>query len=246
MTQWFEDESFWQEFYQFMFSEERFNTASEEVTKILERANFSGTKVLDLCCGPGRHAVELAKQNLQVTGMDKSNFLLNKAKEYAEQNEVEVSFIEEDMRNLNLPDSFDLIINIYTSFGYFEDKNEDLLVLKNIYHALKKGGTFLIDVMGKEVLAKIYQNTMSERVSEDYLFIGRPSIEDNWSRVKNEWMVIKNGKCKEYRFIHTIYSGQELKGLLETAGFKNIKLFGSFEGDEYGIDAKRLIATGVK
>ena len=80
MTDWFDDESFWIEMYPFMFPEERFEAAQEQVEKILSLVNFQGTSILDLCCGPGRHSLILAERGFTVTGVDKTAFLLDKAK----------------------------------------------------------------------------------------------------------------------------------------------------------------------
>src|SRR5437762_680347 len=116
---WFEDESFWRDFYPFMFSEERVAIADEQVSQVLALAGIDAGAVLDLCCGPGRHSVALAKRGFAVTGVDRSAFLLAKARERAAEAGVSVEFIEEDMLRFRCPGSFGLICNLFTSFGYF-------------------------------------------------------------------------------------------------------------------------------
>ena len=81
--EWFENDDFWRDFYPFMFPDERFAAAPDEVSRILALAQCSGGSVLDLCCGPGRHSVELARRGFRVTGVDRSPFLLAKAHELA-------------------------------------------------------------------------------------------------------------------------------------------------------------------
>lgn len=66
-----------------------------------------------------------------------------------------------DMRDFVRADAFDLVLSMFTSFGYFDDKNEDLQVLRHISNSLRSGGVCLIEVMGKECLARIYQPTTS-------------------------------------------------------------------------------------
>ena len=83
MTTWFEDESFWEKLDPFMFPDQRFEIADEQIEKLLGLVGFSGSTVLDLACGPGRHSIALAKQGLQVTGVDLSSFLLERAREGA-------------------------------------------------------------------------------------------------------------------------------------------------------------------
>ncbi len=126
MTEWFEDESFWQVLYSFLFPVERFSAAEEEVRKIISLVNFKGSKVLDLCCGPGRHALALAKEGFQVTAVDLIPLLLERAKAAARSEYVNVEWIHDDMRKFNRPGEYDLIINLFTSFGYFEDEKENM------------------------------------------------------------------------------------------------------------------------
>jgi SAM-dependent methyltransferase len=78
--EWFENDDFWRDFYPFMFSDERFAATPDEVSRILALTKCTGGSVLDLCCGPGRHSIELARRGFQVTGVDRSPFLLAKAR----------------------------------------------------------------------------------------------------------------------------------------------------------------------
>jgi len=77
--------------------------------------------LLDLCCGPGRFTIPLALKGFNVTGVDRTIFLLDHAREYAARELAKVEWVESDMRRFSRPDSFDLVINMYTSFGYFDD-----------------------------------------------------------------------------------------------------------------------------
>jgi Methylase involved in ubiquinone/menaquinone biosynthesis len=137
--EWFENESFWEDFYTVLFPDELFEQAEEEIEKILDLIDHPVSSVLDLCCGPGRFAGLLAREGYQVTGVDRTPFLLEIAKrEYADAGEVE--WVLSDMREFVRKESYDLVLNLYTSFGYFKDPAEDLLVLKNISQSLRQGG----------------------------------------------------------------------------------------------------------
>lgn len=243
MTEWFEDESLWTETYPFTFSEQRFAAAEEEVNKIVALVNFQGTSVLDLCCGPGRHAVILAKRGCAVTGVDRSKFLLQKAEERANAEGVRIEFVHEDMRNFARPAAYDLALNFFTSFGYFNDREDDIKVLRNIYASLKPAGVCLFEMISKEWLARHLLATSSMEAPDGSLRVERHEIFDDWSRIRNEWIFIKEGRTKVFRFHHTIYSGQELKDRLYLVGFKRVKLFGDLEGNEYGVNARRLVAA---
>ena len=246
MTEWFQDESFWIETYPFIFSDEKFERADQQIEQILSLIEFDGDSVLDLCCGPGRHAVALAKRGFTVTGVDATPFLLDKARETAQAQNVDIEWVLEDMRDFVRPAAYDLVLNMFTSFGYFDNKDDDLKVLHNILENLKPDGICIVDVIGKESLAKKYQPTISHNTPDGTILVQRHEIFDDWTRIRNEWIIIRNGKTKTFKFHHTIYSGQELKDLLGRAGFKKVQLFGGLDGGEYGPDATRLIAVARK
>ncbi len=244
--EWFDDDSFWHDLYSFMFSEERFIEAAEQVDNILKLTRPKGKSVLDLCCGPGRYAIVLARRGFRVTGVDRTNYLLDKAKERISAENIEIEWVLKDMRDFIRPDSFDLILSMFTSFGYFDEKHEDVEVLKNMLTNLRPGGSCLIDIFGKEILAATRQPTKSEILPDNSKLVQCHEIYDNWTRIRNEWILIKDGHAKSYKFHHTIYSGQELKDRLAQVGFEDITLYGNLDGDDYGPQAQRLIAVGRK
>jgi len=246
MKQWFERDEFWKKLYPFMFPKEKFDAAKDEVELLLKLSGFMKGKVLDLCCGPGRHTVEIAKRGIPVTAVDQSPFLLEKAKARARKAKVRVEWIKQDMRRFVRPQSFDLVLNLFTSFGYFDNKKDDLKVLKNIFDSLKPGGACVMEMMGKERLAKIFLSTSSESLPDGSLLVQRREIFDDWTRIRNEWILIRKGKAKTFKLHHTIYSGQELKDRLLNAGFSSVNLYGDFSGTDYNTEATRLIAVAVK
>ena len=247
---WFLDEAFWSTLYQFMFPPLKFAAAAEQVPDLLALAGRdlggSGESLLDLACGPGRYAVPLAKRGFTVTGVDASAFLLDKARSYALSEDVSVEWVREDMRRFTLPDAFDLAVNLCTSFGYFDAAEENRTVLQNVHASLKPGGTFVLDVLGKEVLARILQSTTATELPEAGLLIQRHWIRDDWSRIENEWILANGERTQTFRFRHWLYSARELRDLLLSAGFAIVQLFGDLAGSEYGSNAKRLIAVARK
>jgi len=244
--EWFDDDSFWAETYPFMFPKKRFADAFDQIDKILALVKPRGKAVLDLCCGPGRCSVALAKKGLVVTGVDRTEFLLKKAKRRARTAKVKIEWVQCDMRDFVRPEAFDLALSMSTSFGFFDDKAEDSIVLSNTFTSLKPGGACMIDVLGKERLAKILQPTTSEKLPNGTTLVQRHEIFDNWTRIRNEWTLIRKGHAKAYTFHHTIYSGQELIDRMQQVGFADVELYGNLDGDEYGPNATRLIAVGHK
>jgi SAM-dependent methyltransferase len=244
--EWFENDDFWRTFYGYMFSAERFAAAPDEVARILALTKCSGGSVLDLCCGPGRHSVEFAKTGFQVTGVDKSTFLLERAREHASKAGVAIELVQEDMRNFLRPASFDLACSMFTSFGYFTEPEEDLHVLRNIQQSLKENGVFILETVGKERLARVWQSTMSTDLVDGSWMVHRTEIRDDWTRVHATWTLLKDGRSRDFTFEHTVYSGRELKERLLDSGFKHVQLFGSLMGTPYDLEAVRLIAVARK
>jgi SAM-dependent methyltransferase len=243
---WFENEDFWRTMYPYMFPAERFSAEGEQVTQIVELTKFNGRAVLDLCCGPGRHAVEFARRGFTVTGVDRSSFLLDCARHRALEVGVSIEWIMEDMRRFKRPAAFDLACSIFTSFGYFEDEEENLRVLRNVHENLKDAGLFVIDVIGKERLSRVWQNTLSTEYADGALLVQRPQVRSDWTRIHNEWILLKDGCAQSFHFEHTIYSGRELKDRLLASGFLEVQLFGDLGGAPYGVEASRLVAVARK
>jgi SAM-dependent methyltransferase len=245
-TPWFEDEDFWRVLYPFLFEKARLESGGDEVEKIVELTGCTQGAVLDLCCGPGRHTIPLAKRGFVATGVDRTLFLLDKAREYAQQERVDVEWVQESMRVFRRPQAFDLAISMYTSFGYFDDPAENFAVLENVFAGLKPGGVFVLDVIGKEVIARIFQPATCREVPGEGLLVERHKPVDGWSRMENEWIVVHEGRARAFRFQHWIYSGRELQELLSSVGFSSVRLCGNLDGAPYDPGATRLIAVACK
>ena len=243
---WYDDDSFWVEGYPVMFSEDRFDSAEEHAKKLVDLIQPGGKNVLDLCCGPGRYAIPLAKMGYTVTGVDRTSYYLNKARARARRAKVKVSWFNKDMRSPQKAGVYDLAINMGSSFGYFEDKSDDLLVLRNLYESLRPGGKVLIHNYGKEVYARLNQPVQSLDLPNGNVLFQRVSVIDDWTRLREEWYLFDGQASKKYSFVLKLYSGQEMRDLLELAGFVDIKLYGNLDGDEYGSKAWRLVSVGRK
>ena len=244
--EWFDDDTFWRELYPFMFPESRFANAADEIEKVLALTRPTGRAALDLCCGPGRCSVALARKGFVVTGVDRTRFLLDKARVRARAAKVKVEWIEADMRDFVRPDAFNLALSMFTSFGYFDEKTQDIDVLRNVFASLRASGVFVIDVMGKERIAKILQPTTSDVQADGTILVQRHEVFDSWTRIRSEWILLRKGRARSFKFHHTLYSGQELKDRLEQVGFADVRLYGALAGDEYGPGAQRLIAVARK
>jgi SAM-dependent methyltransferase len=245
-SEWFDNEELWRETFPFMFPEERIASADATVKKALSLCKVKGKSALDLCCGPGRCSVALSRRGFSVTGVDRTKYLLDKARARARAAKVRIEWIDADMRDFVRAESYDLALSMFTSFGYFEDREEDNRVLSNVFRSLRPQGVFLIEMMGKENLAKIFQPVSAETLPDGSMMVEQRQIIDDWSRVRIEWTIIEKSRVRKFVFHLNLYSGQELRGKMEMAGFSDVKLYGNLEADPYGPQAKRLIAVGRK
>ncbi len=246
MKKWYEDEAFWDTWAPTMFSKERREKAPEEVDNLIPLCGAkAGASVLDLCCGPGRHSLELARRGFSVTGVDRTKRYLEEAHRQAKKEGLDAEFIQKDMRKFLRPKAFDVAINLFTSFGFFEDQKDDELVVKNVFRSLKNEGVFVIDIMGKEIIAKIFRERDWHEL-DGAIMLEERKISQDWGWMENRWMLLKDGKVKEFRFSHRPYSAAELARLLTDCGFARTQVYGSLAGTLYDHQAKRLVVVAHK
>ena len=243
---WHEDDHFWETVGPVLFPGQRISDTNTEVDQILALLDVpEGSHILDLCCGIGRHSLELSRRGFKVTGVDRTRSYLNEAGMIAASEGLSVEFLEDDMRTFQRPDMFEAVINIFTSFSYFEDPEEDVRVLRNVFSSLKPGGVFVMEMHGKETLARIFRER-DWREENGMLILEERNVSDNWSWMENRWIIIKDNRRTDLKLSHRIYSAAELKSLLIGCGFSDTDVYGSLAGDDYDQNAKRMVIVARK
>ncbi len=241
MTSWHERDDFWETAP--LFGPQNLEAAPQEVDALLPLLGIEpGTQVLDLCCGVGRHSLELSRRGYQVTGVDRTAAFLRTARQRAAAEALSVEWVQADMREFVRPGAFDAAINLFTSFGYFEDPDEDRRVADNLFRSLRPGGVLAIEMMGKEVLARIFVPRDWQELADGTLFLQERAVTRDWSWMENRWILIKDGQRLEYAVGHRIYDGAGLRALLLDAGFESVTLHGGLDGAPYDTSAQRLVA----
>ena len=247
MNPWHEQDDFWETFCPSLFGEERVEAAVGEVDHVLELTGLSpGAAVLDLACGPGRHALELARRGFRVTGVDRTAAYLKQARCRADEEGLSVEWVQADMRDFCRADAFDAAINMYTAFGYFEDPADDRAVAANLFRSLRVGGVLVMELMGKEVLARIFQERGWREYEDGTLMLEERKIRSGWDWIDNRWILLRGGARKEFRVGHRLYSAAELSSLLTDCGFASVDVYGSLEGTPYDHTARRLVLVASK
>lgn len=243
---WHEQDSFWETFGPAMFSNKVILAASQEVEQLMNLLKLQqDSMICDLCCGVGRHSLELVRRGFKVTGVDRTMGYLQEAKKKADAEGLEIQFIHKDIRDFCQPDSFDAVLNLYTSFGYFEERTDEIKTLGNIYKSLKSNGKLIMELMGKEVLARIFQER-DWREEEGIILLEERKVGENWRFIESRWILIKDGKRYERKFYPRLYSAVELCELMSSCGFSRVDTYGGLDGSPYDQNAKRLVVVAHK
>jgi 2-polyprenyl-3-methyl-5-hydroxy-6-metoxy-1,4-benzoquinol methylase len=201
--------------------------------------------VLDLCCGIGRHSLQFARHGFNVTGVDITQPYLGIAGENARKEGLSIEFVHSDMREFRRPGAFDLVVNLCSSFGYFEDIEDDIKVLRNMHASLAPNGKFVIEIIGKEVIARTFRKT-EEMEFDGYKVVARSEILNDWNLLECRRTITKDNVEKEIVAYHRLYSAKELGQYLQEVGFRNVKVYGDYAGAPYNSEAKAMILVADK
>jgi SAM-dependent methyltransferase len=227
--------------YGHMFTEERAEKESSFVASALELE--PGASVLDLCCGQGRHSVQLAKLGLKVTGLDLNPDYVQLAQQAAIASKVSIETVAADMREIPFENKFDAIVNMYSSFGYLETEAEDLKVLASAAKALKRGGRLLLDMLNREWAIDNYIQNDWHTGADGTLYAERRDLDLSTSRMHVHFIVVDANGGRRESIGHNIrlYTLTEMTRLLERVGFQVTAVSGGFESEVYGIGTRRMI-----
>ncbi len=191
---------------------------------------------LDLACGKGRHSIYLNQKGFDVTGLD----LSSKSIESAQLSDsISLRFAEHDMRQNLKGDSFDYVLNLFTSFGYFTDPDDDIAVIKNIKQCLKPGGIFVLDYFNAAKPNAHFDIPFTKTV-DSIQFDLMKQIKDG--RIIKEIKVTDSGNIYEFTEQVRIYSLEQFKQILSNEGLTIVQTFGSYDLEPYHeLTSDRLI-----
>jgi len=238
MTGWFHDPAFWRGCRDLLFDDSRMAGAPAEVDWIVGHTGVElPAPVLDLCCGVGRHARAFAARGFAVTGVDLETTYLEEAKADG------LELVHGDMRTFRREGAFDLAVNLFTSFGYFDDPADDRAVLENVFASLRPGGRFVLELKGKENLARVFQPIRAVELPDGAMLVMRSTLEGDWEYCRSPWTRFASGEREVYTMRTRLYSATELRALLEGVGFGEVAFFGSLAGDPFDHVANRTVAV---
>lgn len=214
----------------------------EEAAGALEMLGLEvGARLLDLACGWGRHSIEFARAGLRVTGLDRSGTLLALAREAAREAGVRPGWVRGDMRSLPFRESFDAVVSLFSSLGYFASDEEDLRVLRGVREALRPGGLFLLEVMHRDGVAREFvERDWWEGEGGAHVWVEREF--DAVEGVSREWLRWRRGRRSgEKHHVIRVRTATEWAALLRAAGLAPDLWYGGWDLSPFEHTSERLI-----
>lgn len=170
--------------------------AEKLVNLILGNINIkSGSDVIDLACGAGRHSILFAEKGFSVTAVDLSAHLLNVAKRRAIEQGLKINFVNADLRYFCIASKFDLVMNLFTSFGYFESDEENFSLFSTAFELLKNNGNFVLDYFNTDFVRKNFIPYSEEIIGGEKVIQERKIV---GNRVIKNIKIARNGTSKKY------------------------------------------------
>lgn len=236
-AEWFDSK-----YYHILYKNRNYEEAEAFLSKLVAFLNPKlSDKIIDLACGKGRHSIYLNKLGYNVTGVDLSANSINQAKSFASEN---LKFEIADLRDLPYSNEFDIGLNLFTSFGYFESDDVNMEVFSQFNKILKPNGIILVDFLNA---SKIYAQTncVETKEIEDIHFHIHKKIENK--RVIKTIEFNDNGKKNFYTESVQLLELADFEKLVDKSSFKLLHVFGNYSLDTYNRESSdRLIIVAQK
>ncbi len=204
-------------------------------------------RILDVPTGYGRHAIELSNKGYQVTGLDICEEHLEAARASAGRQGAPAEFVNADMRSVpaELHGKFDVVINMFFSFGFFPYERENVQAMEQFNLALKEGGQMLLhtDVSPEMIEAGTYRLKPEKRPLPDGSLLRiNEAYDPLTSRLSGTWTI--DGETRPYDV--RIYSAREFEEMALSCGFREAKVYGSFNGEPFTPESGEMIVVARK
>ncbi|MCB1082519.1 MAG: methyltransferase domain-containing protein [Chlamydiia bacterium] len=236
---------------------ENADNTTNEIDMVIQATGVTPSqKILDLCCGQGRHILEFAKRGYShLNGIDRSRYLIRLARKRALGMGLSrlPKFSEGDARKIRLPSaSLNLVTVMGNSFGYFEHEDDDLKVLKEINRILTSHGMLYLDVTNGEWIKKHYQPRSWEWIDQSLFVCRERSLSEDGKRLICREVIVdvEKGVIADQFYAERLFSCSDLTQLLQAAGFENIEHIESVQslstrGQDLGMMAHRMVLKAV-
>lgn len=226
-----------------------------EVDTLIKAVNLKPEHhVLDLCCGQGRHVIELQRRGFDhVIGFDRSRYLIRTAKKRAQQLNLCVRFSEGDARKIRLPESsLDCVVMFGNSFGYFESQEDDIAVLNSILRVLKSNGHIVMDIVNGEWMRDNFEKRSWEWIDQNQFVCRERSLSEDATRIISREVIVhaEKGVIADQFYAERLYTYPEIEAILTSLNFTDIKLHADIIGQsvrnqDLGMMANRMFISAV-
>ncbi|MBO0796614.1 MAG: methyltransferase domain-containing protein [Ktedonobacteraceae bacterium] len=240
----FTKDVYWRVYAPFLTPERSLHEA-KAMASLLELSSES--QVLDIGCGTGRHDIPLAQLGYHVTGLDQSQTLLRCAQDDAGAHRVDVSWMHGDMRAIPYENCFDAVLNVFTSFGYFEREEEDKQVIHQVGRALRPGGRFLLDTVTLPHILHNFQPKHFHCYPDGLMVLEERAIDMQTNRYHVQVTLLTPAKedrsmLRRLDYLQTIriYSIPELLNMCAACGLIIEACYGDFNGEPL-TESSRLV-----
>ena len=228
------------------------NTRREVDFIVSAAAIQAHSHILDLCCGQGRHCLELARRGFRhVMGLDRSRYLVRLAKKRAQNEGLQVLFKEGDARNPRLPEnSIDCVAIMGNSFGYFSNKQDDEKVLTAVGKILRPSGQLVLDITDGGHMHENFDKRSWEWIDEHHFVCRERTISQDGERLISREVIVHDemGVIADQFYAERLYTRESIGKLLEKTGFRNVRHHGHAEAlsdrdQDLGMMARRILLS---
>ncbi len=222
-------------YYHILYKDRNFEEAEQFISLLVKDLNLAeGSKIIDLACGKGRHSIYLNKLGFDILGLDLAQASIRENKKFESET---LKFQVHDMREEIYPslttDKVDAVMNLFTSFGYFDSAEEDRKIFQSVSDSLKRGGIFVLDFLNERWV----KNTLVPNeviTKQDIDFHISKKIEDHF--VVKDIRFTDNGQDHHYFERVKLHPLQTIKEYAESCGFESIKTYGDYQLNDFDLE----------
>ncbi len=203
--------------------------------------------IADVCCGYGRHLIPLVNQGFRVIGLDASEMMIDDGRRLLREAGLHAPLVRGDAAHLPYADgSFDVVMNLFNSFGYFIDEGQNVRVLTEFARVLKPGGRLFLDTRNREfqILYAPYCQPVTTADGQDLVM--RCKYRRDKKRMESRWSLPHDPEAVVHEASIRLYGLDELKELLAAAGFEELGVYGTYQGDPFEGFRRQLLYVGRK
>lgn len=220
--------------------------------EIIKDADLEGKRIVDLGCGTGEIAIQLADKGYELTGVDYSSDMLTIANQKAADQKLDIQWLQQDLRELEGLTNFDVAISYCDVMNYITDADDITKSVKNVYDSLRPGGIFIFDVHHLEYINENYIGQTFAEVEDEVSYIWHCTAGDLPGEMYHDltFFYLQDDKYERFDEQHhqKTHEINFYKNILKEKGFENIKVYADFstKSENLGESPARIFFSAIK